>query len=79
MPDDETTEERDTYRPTRTRFETVEVPGPTGGTRTVRFRILAGQTYEVVPEGEAEDRLGYAPINNVAGLIRESARDAATS
>lgn len=86
MADDEETSDTeresgpDTYTPQKTRFETAEVPAPTGGTRTVRFRVLAGQTYTVVPDDEAHDRLGqYAAVNNIANLIRKSAKESASS
>lgn len=72
MPDDETP---DTYTPRKTRFVDAEVPAPAGGTRTMTFRLQAGQTYEVVPEEEAQERLGYAPGSNLTGLIRESVRN----
>lgn len=73
MPDEETDDIPDTYRPRETRYEQAEVPAPGGGTREVRFRILGGTEYTVLAGEEADERLGFAPVNNVANLIRESA------
>ena len=77
MPDDETPEpepESDTYTPRKTRYVTADVPAPSGGTRTVRYRVTAGTTYTLLSGEEADRRLGYAAVNNVKNLMRASAR-----
>lgn len=62
----------DTYRPRSTRTIEWEAEAPHGETRTLTATIKAGTEYEIVPEEEADEVLGNAPISNLNNLIRES-------
>lgn len=69
----------DVYRPRTSRWVSWQTEAPHGEERTLTFRVKAGVEYEVVPDEEADDRLGTAAISNVHHLIRESCYIKATS
>lgn len=69
---DEETNGPETYTPRKTHLLSVEQEAPHGEERTLQYQLKAGMEYVVLDGDDADEVLGYAPVNHVRQVVRKS-------